>query len=466
MISETMSAPGGGPVAVIGSGFAGMTAALHLAEAGERAIVFEAGRLLGGRARSFSDPSSKETLDWGPHLFMAANPSLRDFLSRIGADSLLRFDLSFRLSYLLSDRTLPGGSRTARLAFPRAGGALGQFMGLLRWRGPGLLSRLRIARGIFEILSPREGGEGTVADMLVRNGQDEDALRWFWEPFARAVLNLPLELGSARIFRNVLIEAFSEGPAGATLGVSTVPLGDLWVDNAAKRIRSLGGEIRTSRPVRRIETENGRVRGLVLDHGEILAVRAVVTAVPPPALLALLPDSISCEEPLRRIGRFRPGPIVSAYVWLNHAAPGPIIEALLGEPWHWVFRPPDEAGKKSGRLVLLAGGEDSVAALGREPQKEAARETVSRIFPERRVERLLVIGEKAATWANGVDEQAWRPGPVCPVKGLFLAGDWTATGLPATVEGAVRSGARAAGSLLAARGAGGGTSPSWRVMPV
>ncbi|MEE9276705.1 MAG: hydroxysqualene dehydroxylase HpnE [bacterium] len=435
---------------VVGGGAAGMSAALALAEAGRRVTLLEAGALLGGRARSFRDRRSATELDWGPHLFMAANPALRDLLRRIGAAPRLRLPPALDLTYRLADPAAPGGVRLARLAFPPEGGVLARLAALLRWRGPGPLARLGIARGLLRALSSREGGAGTVEEMLVRLGQGEAAREWFWEPFARAVLNLPLGKGSAALFRRVLLESFGAGPQGAALGTPDLPLGAFWAAPAAERIRSLGGEVRTKSPARRILIEGGRSRGVLLPGGERVEADAVVAAVPPPALLALLPEELRGEAPWRDVARLRPGPIASAYLWLDRPAPGPPFEALMGEPWHWLFRPTAAApeGEGAGPLALLAGGEDSIAAQGRGRLEDAARETLSRLLPGCGIRRVLVVRERAATWANGADEQDWRPGPETPIGGLCLAGDWTATGLPATVEGAVRSGRLAAELIL------------------
>jgi hypothetical protein len=133
---------------------------------------------------------------------------------------------------------------------------------------------------------------------------------------------------------------------------------------------------------------------------------------------------------------------------LDRDESGPVYEALLGEPWEWLFRPGGGGGGPEAPIALLTGGVDSIAAGLRGGLEFAARETASRIFPGATVRRVLIVRERAATWANGVNEQSFRPWAETPVKGLILAGDWTATGLPATCEGAVRSGLRAAEAAL------------------
>ncbi len=448
-VTQNKSQPGA-PIIVVGAGFAGASAAYYLAEAGRRVCLVEAGRLSGGRARSFHESRSGLELDWGPHLFMKANPALRDFLDRIGAAPFLHFAPSLDLTFRLRDAS-GRGVRIERLRFPGGGGSLGGALALFRWRGPGLRARFEIMRGLLRAASEGEnsGGEGETVDrMLSRLGQGKDSRAWFWEPFSRAVLNLPMETGSAALFRRVIAEAFGPGPGGATLGSPGLPMRSFWTERAAENIRRLGGEVRMKTPVRQIRIEGGAVRGVVLAGGETMEAAAVITAVPPPALLSMLPGELRGEAPWCEFGRLKPGPIASVYLWLERPSAGPPFEALVDEPWQWLFRPGNHRESAGALVALLAGGVDSIAAAPREEMVASARETASRLLPGAGIRRVVAVRDKAATWANGAEEQRFRPQPETPVPGLILAGDWTATGLPATCEGAVRSGRRAAEALL------------------
>jgi squalene-associated FAD-dependent desaturase len=441
----------GALIAVIGAGFAGASAALSLADAGRRVLLLEAGRLPGGRARSFLDPRSGLELDWGPHLFMRANSAIREFLERIGASPQLRFDRSLDLTYRLADESAPGGLRRERLAFPGRGGVLGALWGLFRWRGPNAAARFSILKGLARLLreSPPSGAGGETVDRLLAGlGQGESERKWFWEPFSRAVLNVRMEEGSGDLFRRVVAEAFGAGPSGAALGSPGAPMGPFWGDRACDAIRRRGGEVRMSAAVRRIRVEGGVVRGVILSGGELLDAARVIAAVPPPALLGMLPDEIRGLRPWSELSRLKPGPIASVYLWLDRPEPGPAFEAIVNEPWQWLFRP-RYPGEEDTPIALLCGGADSLAAASRDEMTLSAERTAARIFPGAGIRRVLVVRERAATWATGVGEQAWRPAAKTPVEGLILAGDWTATQLPATCEGAVRSGIRAAEVALA-----------------
>ena len=435
------------PVIIIGAGAAGLSAALCLAESGVKVTLLEAGKLLGGRARSFKHSPTGVELDWGPHLFMAANPALRSLLERVGAADDIFFSPSLEVSYRIRKA---GSTRRTQLSFPEGGGVFAQLQGLLKWRGPRFLVKINLLRGLSKIVSKSgdENPDESMSDMLEGLGQKDEAVRWFWEPFARAVLNLPLELGSAELFKAVIREAFADGPKGAALGVPMKALGTLWANRAAQRIRHLGGEVRLQQPAVGFEVNDSKMNGVMVRERETLPAAAVISAVPPDALGRLLGSELGQQSLFSNLGKLRPGPIASAYCWLEEPDEGPPFEAIVGEEWDWLFRPVAGGEGAENLVCLLAGAEDSIASEERSNIESSARDCLNRMIPRNRIRDVLVVRERAATWANGVAEQNYRLDTKTPIEGFFLAGDWTRTGLPATVEGAVRSGENAAQAVL------------------
>ena len=435
------------PVIIIGAGAAGLSAALRLAESGIKVLVLEAGKLLGGRARSFMHSSTGLELDWGPHLFMAANPALRSLLERVGAADDVFYSPSLEVSYRIWESEL---ARRTQLSFPEGGGVFAQLRGLLKWRGPRFWEKVNLLKGLSKIISKSNTGNPneSMREMLKRLGQKDEAVRWFWEPFARAVLNLPLEQGSAELFKAVIREAFAHGPKGAALGVPMKALSALWANRAAQSIRRLGGDVRLQQPALGFDVKNSKMSGVILKEREILYAAAVISAVPPDVLGRLLGNELREQTPFSNLGKLCPGPIASAYCWLEKPDEGPPFEAILNEDWDWLFRPEGSGGNAGNLVCLLAGAEDSIASEERSTIESSARDCLNRLMPRNRTRSILVVRERAATWANGVAEQSSRMDTQTPVKGFFLAGDWTRTGLPATVEGAVRSGDKAAETVL------------------
>lgn len=435
------------PVIIVGAGAAGLSAALRLAESGVKVVVLEAGKFLGGRARSFMHSSTGLELDWGPHLFMAANPALRSLLERVGAADDIFFSPSLEVSYRIRESK---STRRTQLSFPEGGGVFAQLQGLLKWRGPRFLEKINLLRGLSKVVSkPGDENPGeSMSDMLEGLGQKDEAVRWFWEPFARAVLNLPLDLGSAELFKAVIREAFADGPKGAALGVPMKALGTLWANRAAQRIRRLGGEVRLQQPAVGFEVNDSKMNGVMVRERETLPAAAVISAVPPDALGRLLGSELGQQSLFSNLGKLRPGPIASAYFWLEEPDEGPPFEAIVGEEWDWLFRPVASGEGAENLVCLLAGAEDSIASEKRSIIESSARDCLNRMIPRNRIRDILVVRERAATWANGVAEQNYRLDTRTPIEGFFLAGDWTRTGLPATVEGAVRSGDKAAETVL------------------
>ena len=435
------------PVVIVGGGAAGLSAALRLAEAGIKVIVLEAGKLLGGRARSFIHSSTGLELDWGPHLFMAANPALRSLLERVGAADDVLFSPSLEVNYLIREAD---SARRTQLSFPEGGGVLAQLWGLLKWRGPRFREKVNLLKGLSKIISESNDNNPneSMDEMLGRLGQRDETVRWFWEPFARAVLNLPLEQGSAELFKAVIREAFADGPKGAALGVPMKALGTLWANRAAQRIRHLGGEVRLQQPAVGFEVNDSKMNGVMVREPEILPAAAVISAVPPDALGRLLGSELGRQSLFSNLGKLRPGPIASAYCWLEELNEGPPFEAIVGEEWDWLFRSETNRGGARNLVCLLAGAEDSIASAERATIESSARDCLNRMIPRNHIRDILVVRERAATWANGVAEQRYRIDTKTPIEGFFLAGDWTRTGLPATVEGAVRSGENAAQAVL------------------
>ncbi len=434
-------------VIIVGAGAAGLSAALRLAESGMKVVVLEAGKFIGGRARSFMHSSTGLELDWGPHLFMAANPALRSLLERVGAADDVFFSPSLEVSYRIRES---GSTRRTQLSFPEGGGVFAELRGLLKWGGPRFLEKIDLLRGLSKIVSKSddENPDESMSDMLEGLGQRDEAVRWFWEPFARAVLNLPLEQGSAQLFKAVIREAFADGPKGAALGVPLKALGTLWADRAAQRIRHLGGEVRLQQPAVGFEVHNSRMNGVMVRERETLPAAAVISAVPPDALGRLLGSELSQQSFFSNLEKLRPGPIASAYFWLAEPDEGPPFEAIVGEEWDWLFRPVAGGEGAENLVCLLAGAEDSIASEERSIIESSARDCLNRMIPRNRIRDILVVRERAATWANGVAEQNYRLDTKTPIEGFFLAGDWSRTGLPATIEGAVRSGDKAADTVL------------------
>lgn len=288
---------------------------------------------------------------------------------------------------------------------------------------------------------------------LSRLGQSPRVRRAFWDPFILAVLNDRPEAASARTFRRVLEIGLLGPPEDARLGWGTVGLGDLYAPASAEYLAARGGSLRTSAPVSAIAARAGSVE-VTLRSGEALRAVGVIVTVPPASLARLLPAGLVSSPELAGIASLRTSPIVGVNLWFDR----PIVESrfvgLLGTTMQWLFNKGKLLGssKRSGSYIALvvSGARREVERDPRDLIETALRE-LRAVFPSARravLVHALVVKERDATVSPAPGWDALRPGPRTAEPSIFLAGDWTATGLPATIESAVLSGHRAAGAFL------------------
>jgi hydroxysqualene dehydroxylase len=445
-------------VVVIGAGFAGLAAALALQERRHQVTLLERRGVLGGRATSFRDAQSGEDVDNGSHLMVGAYTATLDLLRRAGAEDLVLAQDDLHLHYV--DDAGPSALRCPRLAAPWH-----LLVGLLRMRLP-----WRARWDAFRLaLSIRLGGQArglTLAEYFRRTRQSEATVRLLWAPLATAILNETPERAAAELFLTVFREAFLANRQASRLlflrrGWSVLH------ERLAEAFTARGGVLRRRALAEGVETSEERVSAVRVRQraetrediragraavGETLPAEAVVMAVPWNAVGELLPEPLRGREPFAALPRLGGSPIVSVELWLDRVVVDEVLVGLRDCEMEWVF--------DKGRLFGRAGAPQHLAFIASaawrslpRPNAElvaAAEQALRRYFPkmaEAHVERSLVLREKDATFTCSPEVEGLRPGPVTPVKGLYLAGDWTDTKLPATIEGAVRSGFRAADTV-------------------
>jgi len=434
-------------VLVIGAGFAGLAAACELASIGYRVDLIEGRGAAGGRAASVPSPGGvEEEIDNGPHVLLACNERALGFLRRIGAAGGVRFDRRLRLVTLG-----PGGKRWVLDCPPWLPAPLHLAAGILRLEGISWSDRLRALRLGHDLAlggASRRGEPAglSVAEWLAREGQPTSLCRLLWDPLCRAVMNLAPASASAALFAETLRRAFLSGRQAARLGVPEPSLGGMYRERALIYLRRHGGRVAFHQPVRRLVTADGRISGAVVRDGQLLEAQAYLSAVPARTLASLLPGSFSER------GGFLEGavalgtsPILSVHLWYD---PHPRLEApLLGlseGPAEWVF------DRRSHLATISSAAEGLVDLPGPRIVEEVA-ESLSTQVPQlagRRPRRGLALKERRATPVFGPGSDRHRPGPRSPIANLYLAGDWTNTRLPSTLEGAAESAQQAVDAIM------------------
>lgn len=440
-------------VAVVGGGIAGLACALRLAEAGAQVTVIETRRKLGGRATSFADPRTGEVLDNCQHVLMGCCTNLLDFYDRLGVRDLVEWH-----------RTVHWANPPGRPARMRPGWlpAPAHFTGsFLRLGTLAVADKRAIARAMWRML---RGGTRlraawqarTFGAFLDETRQTAASVERFWSPVVVSACNLDVgEVGAAYAMQ-VFQEGFLASARGADMGLSTVPLVRLY-DPAEAALAAVGGRVLLGASARAIAFDGARATGVVTDEGTVDA-DAVVAAVPPDRLDKLVGATMRARDSrLQRLGEVTHSPILGVH--LRFARPVMHLPHLVltGRATQWLFAK-GTGDDGSQHLHAVVSGAEAWMDL---PEPEIARrvlEDVRWALPAARDQEptsVRSVKERHATFAARPGFEALRPSSAASgfdreggVRNLYLAGDWTRTGWPATMEGAVRSGYLAAGAIV------------------
>ncbi len=434
-------------VAVVGGGLAGLTAALACADAGARVRLFEARPWLGGATWSFQRDGL--WIDNGQHVFLRCCSAYRELLERLGVADRVALQPRLALPVLA-----PGGRR-AWIRRGRLPAPLHLAASLLRYRHLTPRERLRAARAAWALgrLDPRDPGldRETFGAWLHSQGQSPAAVSRLWDLIARPTLNLPAAEASlaaaAFVFRTGLLDAAGAGD----VGVPRVPLQQLHAEPAARALSRAGARVSLRARVERIEVGAGRAPALCVE-GERVEADAVILAAAHPEAAALLPPQAGVRaSDLERLGR---SPIVNLHVVYDRRVSELAFAAAVDSPVEWLFDRSAAAGLCRGQyLAVSLSAADAWLGIGSEALRRRFEPELARLLPAARgarIERFFATCEREATFRPAPGAQGLRPGPLTRAPGLFLAGAWTDTGWPATMEGAVRSGRAAARAALVA----------------
>lgn len=437
-----MSAP---HVAVVGGGLAGLSAAIACADAGARVSLFEARVRLGGATWSALHQGLE--VDNGQHVFLRCCHAYRGFLRRLGVEG--RTVLQDRLAIPVAT---PGGRiswiRRARLPSPAH-----LAPSLLRFAPLPLAARLRAARTAQRLARLDLGDPALDArrfgDWLAEQGEGDAAIDGFWDLLVRPTVNLPARDASLALATKVFQTGLFTAPDASDLGYATVPLQALHAEPAAAALATAGASVHLRSRATRIAAVHGG-RPALWVGGERVGADAVVLAAPPDAAADLLPPEAGVDtSALLRLGA---SPIVNLHVVFDRRVLSLPFLAGIGTPLQWIFDRTRAAGLERGQYlaVSLSAADEWVGRSTRE-LREVFLPAFEALLPGARgarVVRFFATCERAATFRQAPGTAALRPRAETAHPGLLLAGAWTDTGWPATMEGAVRSGLAAARAAL------------------
>ena len=440
-------------VLIIGGGFAGLAAGVSLAEAGRRVRLLEQKPYLGGRARSFQEAVTNSMVDNGQHLFMGCYHATLKFLEAIGTRDRISFQPQLRVQFI------DPGRKVSELRCPSLPSPWHILSGVLLSNSFSFREKvdvLRMGRALRAgKSSPQSAGTAdqlTVETWLRQLGQPERLRRNFWDLICIAAMNEDPRLASALLFERVLRRALFTSPLDSRLGIPLKGLSECYTDAAAQTIRGQGGEVELRRDVRSFLIAEGACRGVRLADGTVIEADTVVCAVPWHVFPGLLPvESVNTEPFFSRLLKLQPAPIISIYLWFDRAVTALDFAGLRGTTIQWLFNRGRLLGTGENYVSLVLSGAHDHIARSKEDLRDTAVRELGSLLPGTQDAKLLhslVIKERFATFSPRVGVEALRPSASTPVRGLYLAGDWTDTGLPATIEGAVQSGFSAAQNIL------------------
>jgi squalene-associated FAD-dependent desaturase len=437
-------------IAVVGGGLAGLAAGCALSDAGFRVTLFERRPYLGGRASSYQHPGTGEVVDNCQHVLLGCCTNLIEFYQRTGvADKIRWWD---RLTFLepggrasvIRSSTLPAPMHTAP--------------SFLRASCLALVDKLSIARAMAAMMpsAPKDTGESFL-DWLRGHGQTKAAIERFWKTVLVSALNEDLDRMSITYAAQVFRESFLKSAAAGRMGVPSVPLTNLY-NAAGEYIRARNGEIQLRSSVEYFRAADN---GVALSAGsKELTFDYAVMAVPFDGLERMLPRMPEAESLRAMLRQFESSPITGIHLWFDRQITDMDHAVLLDRTIQWMFHKSrlQERDEKEGSYIeLVVSSSKSLVEMPRNEVIDLALRELREFFPAARDAQLVkstVIKEVHATYSPLPNVDKYRAGNVTAWPRVFLAGDWTTTAWPATMEGAVRSGYLAAQALARAAGIG------------
>jgi squalene-associated FAD-dependent desaturase len=436
-------------VLILGGGLAGLATATALAPRGCTVTLLESRHRLGGRASSFQDTSTGQLVDNCQHVSMGCCTNLAHFCRTVGIAHHLQSQQC--LYFLTPDRKI------SRFAADRWPAPLHLARSFLSAHYLTFAEKMRIAYGLLCLRLMPEHADPPFLEWLTAHGQTPRTIDRFWGLVLVSALNETPDRIGLRYARKVFVDGFLRHPRGFEVELPVVPLGRLYGEELQAWLTRHEVEVRLLHRVKELMVVAGRVEGVRLQQGELLQADWYISALPFDRLLDVLPSEVAERQAYFRVLRqLETSPISSVHLWFDRPItrlPHAVLVAGVGQ---WLFARGETApGQHYYQVVVSAARQ--FRGLGQEEVQRRIVEELRRLFPDAvaaEVLRARVVTEHGATFSAVPGVDRWRPVQTSPLNNLFVAGDWTATGWPATMEGAVRSGYLAAEALLKRIGRG------------
>ena len=447
-------------VVIIGGGIAGLAAAVRLIQLGIKPVVLEKRPFLGGRAYSFTDTETGIEIDNGQHVFIGACDQFQQYISDIGASDQIALGKRIGFPVLKS-------GKTSWLKARKLPGLLSNLSALFGYKHVGMIGKLRILWGLLSIkltrLSPISRTDSyhdltTFDDWLRDHWQNNETLQNFWNLIILPSLNDDITAVSAHTGISLFKVALLGSTQNPAMGIPLSGLSTLVGDNAWRYIEAHGGEVRTGIDVESLHVADGAIKGVRTAGEELINGEAVIAAVPAAAMTQLIPGgSGGPDDFFTAAGSMRSAPIVAVHIWYDRPVLAEKFVAVLDSPLQWVFNDTElkiqngDAGTGNTQHVVISlSGAWEWQDRSKGELRDIFTAEMEKVFPAARsasIDRFTVVKMLEATFRVTPGSRKSRLPQRTPLPGFYLAGDWTDTGWPSTMESAVRSGNLAAGYI-------------------
>jgi len=413
-------------VIVIGGGFAGLTAAAYLAKNNHIVTLLEASPKLGGRAYSFLDKETNTVLDNGQHILMGCYYETLNFLSLIEALENFLFQKRLEVNFIEEGfQVLPLKSFPFFYPFDL-------LLGVLRYKAINFSERLALIKIFFQLpfYSVSKLSQLSINEWLEKENQSKNVRDSFWRILAVGALNTSLEKASAKIFVDILRQIFLTGKKAATIILPKYGLSESYCKKSEEFINNHGGKIISSTTVNKLVLKSDMVSEIHTSNKTFTDFDFVLSAIPAFALSRIIDEKFQINIP-----EFSYSSILNIHLWMKDKSFPEGFYGLINSPIHWVFN------KKTHLNIVISDADDLVNKSDEELMKVVKSE-IKKFFlldPES-VSSYKIIKEKRATFIPSNEILDKRPQQRIKIKNLVLAGDWVDTGLPSTIESAVKSG--------------------------
>lgn len=424
---------------IIGGGWAGLSAGVWLCTHNHPVRLFESAKQLGGRARCVA--FGNYSVDNGQHLLLGAYHDTLNVLRLCGAD----------IEHIMSRRPLclhvqDQEHHIFELTAAQLPAPLNILVGLIKARGYSFSERLRTLAFMLKIRLRHFHLDTDISVEELLRGQPKNIIATLWEPLCIAALNTPIHMASAQIFLNVLQDCFTQSANSSDLLLTSTDLGSLFVNPTMNTIESHGGSVHLAQRVTGLVIEDNKMSGIIIND-EVIRTSRVILATPATTTERLLSEHDQLSDISQSLTRLDYQPICTVYLKYDASIclPQPMV-GLVGLTGQWLF---DRAiAGQPGLIAVVISAEGTHMRLDKETLAQLVSDELSEHFGWPEPDETLVLREKRATFSAVTNINKFRPDNTTPVDGLWLAGDYTRSPYPSTLEGAVRSGLQCAKMLL------------------